>query len=92
MSTPNIVWQIAKDMERWAKSLNKHKDTIKSNFQGLSKEEERRESASADAGFYLFEKKVTCYSPEGYVSKITRITEHTNKYICLVILSANRRH
>lgn len=49
--------QIAKDMERWAKSLNKHKDTIKSNFQGLSKEEERRESASADAGFYLFEKK-----------------------------------
>ncbi|XP_058488053.1 RNA-binding protein 5-B-like [Solea solea] len=51
--------QIAKDMERWAKSLNKQKEGFKSTFQGmgLSKEEERRESAAADAGFFLFEKK-----------------------------------
>nr|XP_033781648.1 RNA-binding protein 5 [Geotrypetes seraphini] len=51
--------QIAKDMERWAKSLNKQKENFKNNFQPLSslKEEERRESAAADAGFALFEKK-----------------------------------
>uniref|UniRef100_A0A8C9YHI0 RNA binding motif protein 5 n=1 Tax=Sander lucioperca TaxID=283035 RepID=A0A8C9YHI0_SANLU len=50
--------QIAKDMERWAKSLNKQKESFKSSFLGPSKEEERRESAAADAGFFLFEKKV----------------------------------
>uniref|UniRef100_A0A665UX88 RNA-binding protein 5-B-like n=1 Tax=Echeneis naucrates TaxID=173247 RepID=A0A665UX88_ECHNA len=52
--------QIAKDMERWAKSLNKQKESFKSSFQGLvsSKEEDKKESAAADAGFSLFEKKV----------------------------------
>ncbi|KAM3877833.1 RNA-binding protein 5-like [Diretmus argenteus] len=49
--------QIAKDMERWAKSFNKQKECVKSSFNGPSKEEERRESAAADAGFTLFEKK-----------------------------------
>ncbi|KAM6980738.1 RNA-binding protein 5-like [Aplochiton taeniatus] len=49
--------QIAKDMERWAKGLNKQKESFKSSFQALSREEERRESAAADAGFTLFEKK-----------------------------------
>ncbi|XP_067854589.1 RNA-binding protein 5-like isoform X5 [Heptranchias perlo] len=50
--------QIAKDMERWAKSLNKQKDNVKSTLQMIaSKEEERRESAAADAGFALFEKR-----------------------------------
>ncbi|XP_037638030.1 RNA-binding protein 5-like isoform X2 [Sebastes umbrosus] len=51
--------QIAKDMERWAKTLNKQKESFKSTFQGFgaSKEEDRRESAAADAGFFLFEKK-----------------------------------
>ncbi|XP_047439833.1 RNA-binding protein 5-like [Mugil cephalus] len=51
--------QIAKDMERWAKSLNKQKESFKSTFQGLgaSKDEDRKESAAADAGFTLFEKK-----------------------------------
>ncbi|KAJ0068485.1 hypothetical protein NL108_008435 [Boleophthalmus pectinirostris] len=48
--------QIAKDMERWAKTLNRQKENNK-NSSGASREEERRESASADAGFYLFEKK-----------------------------------
>lgn len=47
-------------MERWAKSLNKQKESFKSNFQafGTSRDEDRRESAAADAGFFLFEKKV----------------------------------
>uniref|UniRef100_A0A3B3YEH6 RNA binding motif protein 5 n=1 Tax=Poecilia mexicana TaxID=48701 RepID=A0A3B3YEH6_9TELE len=49
--------QIAKDMERWAKSLNKQKENFKSSFQPIS-QEERKEAAAADAGFTLFEKKV----------------------------------
>uniref|UniRef100_A0A8P4G8N2 RNA binding motif protein 5 n=1 Tax=Dicentrarchus labrax TaxID=13489 RepID=A0A8P4G8N2_DICLA len=51
--------QIAKDMARWAKSFNKQKESFKSSFQSLgpSKEEDRKESAAADAGFFLFEKK-----------------------------------
>lgn len=52
--------QIAKDMARWAKSFNKQKESFKSSVQssgGLSREEERKESAAADAGFSLFEKK-----------------------------------
>lgn len=53
------LFQIAKDMERWAKSLNKQKENFKNSFQPLStREEERKESAAADAGFALFEKKV----------------------------------
>ncbi|KAF3856402.1 hypothetical protein F7725_017125 [Dissostichus mawsoni] len=53
--------QIAKDMERWAKTLNKRKESFKRPFQGFgsSKEEDRRESAAADAGFVVFEKKQT---------------------------------
>ncbi|KAM9758805.1 RNA-binding protein 5 isoform 1-T1 [Menidia menidia] len=50
--------QIAKDMERWAKSLNKQKENFKSSFQPIS-QEERKEAAAADAGFTLFEKKQT---------------------------------
>lgn len=47
-------------MERWAKSLNKQKENFKNSFQPVNslREEERRESAAADAGFALFEKKV----------------------------------
>ncbi|XP_037534644.1 RNA-binding protein 5 isoform X2 [Nematolebias whitei] len=48
--------QIAKDMERWAKSLNKQKENFKSSFQPLS-QEEKKEAAAADAGYTLFEKK-----------------------------------
>ncbi|XP_059185329.1 RNA-binding protein 5 isoform X2 [Centropristis striata] len=51
--------QIAKDMERWAKSLNKQKENFKSSFQPIS-QEERKEAAAADAGFILFEKKAGC--------------------------------
>ncbi|XP_075893420.1 RNA-binding protein 5 isoform X2 [Nelusetta ayraudi] len=48
--------QIAKDMERWAKTLNKQKENFKGSFQPVS-QEERKEAAAADAGFTLFEKK-----------------------------------
>uniref|UniRef100_A0AAX7T5Q7 RNA binding motif protein 5 n=1 Tax=Astatotilapia calliptera TaxID=8154 RepID=A0AAX7T5Q7_ASTCA len=50
--------QIAKDMERWAKSLNKQKENFRSSFQPIS-QEERKEAAAADAGYTLFEKKVS---------------------------------
>lgn len=46
-------------MERWAKSLNKQKEGFKSSFQALNQgKEEEKESAAADAGFALFERKV----------------------------------
>uniref|UniRef100_A0A3P8UEM0 RNA binding motif protein 5 n=1 Tax=Cynoglossus semilaevis TaxID=244447 RepID=A0A3P8UEM0_CYNSE len=48
--------QIAKDMERWAKSLNKQKENFRSSFQPIS-QEERKEAAAADAGYTMFEKK-----------------------------------
>lgn len=52
-----FFFQIAKDMERWAKSLNKQKENFRSSFQPIS-QEERKEAAAADAGYTLFEKKV----------------------------------
>uniref|UniRef100_A0A8C9YC99 RNA binding motif protein 5 n=1 Tax=Sander lucioperca TaxID=283035 RepID=A0A8C9YC99_SANLU len=67
--------QIAKDMERWAKSLNKQKESFKSSFLGPSKEEERRESAAADAGFFLFEKKVFSFEMPSLMTEQFKITE-----------------
>ncbi|XP_061543333.1 RNA-binding protein 5-B-like isoform X1 [Phycodurus eques] len=51
--------QIAKDMERWAKTLNKQKESFKTNVQaaGASRDEEKKEAA--DACFSIFEKKQT---------------------------------
>ena len=56
-------------MERWAKSLNKQKENFKHSFQPVraSREEERKETAAADAGFALFEKKVTAAGVAGTV-------------------------
>ncbi|XP_037346356.2 RNA-binding protein 5 [Pungitius pungitius] len=62
--------QIAKDMERWAKSLNKHKENFKGSFQSIS-QEERKEAAAADAGFILFEKK-QAGSLEGLMPEMPR--------------------
>ncbi|XP_062871155.1 RNA-binding protein 10 isoform X2 [Trichomycterus rosablanca] len=51
--------QIAKDMERWAKSLNRQKDSVRSVSALMHSRlaDERRESASADAGYAVLEKK-----------------------------------
>ncbi|XP_069792663.1 RNA-binding protein 5-like isoform X2 [Narcine bancroftii] len=49
--------QIAKDMERWAKSLNKQKENVKTNFQLTGQREDEKKESAADAGFALFEKK-----------------------------------
>uniref|UniRef100_A0A8C1PN65 RNA binding motif protein 5 n=1 Tax=Cyprinus carpio TaxID=7962 RepID=A0A8C1PN65_CYPCA len=64
--------QIAKDMERWAKSLNKQKENFKSSFQPIS-QEERKEAAAADAGFTLFEKKTGAL--ERLVTEASKVTE-----------------
>uniref|UniRef100_H3BAA6 RNA binding motif protein 5 n=1 Tax=Latimeria chalumnae TaxID=7897 RepID=H3BAA6_LATCH len=66
--------QIAKDMERWAKSLNKQKENFKNSFQPVfpSREEEKRESGAADAGFALFEKKGTLSERQQPLPEITK--------------------
>ncbi|XP_066519877.1 RNA-binding protein 5 isoform X2 [Hoplias malabaricus] len=69
--------QIAKDMERWAKSLNKQKENFKSSFQPIS-QEERKEAAAADAGFTLFEKKPQAGGLERLVSEAVKATEEEN--------------
>lgn len=56
-----VSFQIAKDMERWAKSMNRQKESIRSASSALTQArlaDERRESASADAGYAILEKKV----------------------------------
>uniref|UniRef100_A0A8D0G839 RNA binding motif protein 5 n=1 Tax=Sphenodon punctatus TaxID=8508 RepID=A0A8D0G839_SPHPU len=71
--------QIAKDMERWAKSLNKQKENFKNSFQPLnSKEEERKESAAADAGFALFEKKGNLSERQQIMTEVIRNGEDEN--------------
>ncbi|XP_051913156.1 RNA-binding protein 10 isoform X1 [Hippocampus zosterae] len=50
--------QIAKDMERWAKTLNRHKENMRSASPSTAAgSTDRRESASADAGYAVLEKK-----------------------------------
>uniref|UniRef100_A0AAQ5YGA0 RNA binding motif protein 10 n=1 Tax=Amphiprion ocellaris TaxID=80972 RepID=A0AAQ5YGA0_AMPOC len=48
--------QIAKDMERWAKSLNRQKENMRS-LSASPAVDDHRESASADAGYAVLEKK-----------------------------------
>ncbi|XP_055504030.1 RNA-binding protein 5-like [Leucoraja erinacea] len=69
--------QIAKDMERWAKSLNKQKDNVKTTMQMIAaKEEERRESAAADAGFALFEKRGMVERQPMVLEPFSGLSEH----------------
>ncbi|TKS71676.1 RNA-binding protein 5 [Collichthys lucidus] len=74
--------QIAKDMARWAKSLNKQKDSFKNSFQesAPSTEEDRNESAAADAGFSLFEKKqMGSFDVSPLMTEQFKITEQDTK-------------
>ncbi|XP_004676197.1 PREDICTED: RNA-binding protein 5 [Condylura cristata] len=72
--------QIAKDMERWAKSLNKQKENFKNSFQPVNslREEERRESAAADAGFALFEKKGALSERQQLIPELVRNGDEEN--------------
>ncbi|XP_071657296.1 RNA-binding protein 10 [Patagioenas fasciata] len=50
--------QIAKDMERWARSLNKQRESGRSaGNPPAPRDDERREAAAADAGYAILEKK-----------------------------------
>uniref|UniRef100_W5MXU3 RNA binding motif protein 5 n=1 Tax=Lepisosteus oculatus TaxID=7918 RepID=W5MXU3_LEPOC len=77
--------QIAKDMERWAKSLNKQKENFKNSFQPINqnKDEEKKESAAADAGFALFEKKQGVVSEkQQLMSELAKSGEEENPLKC----------
>uniref|UniRef100_A0A667WTG1 RNA binding motif protein 10 n=1 Tax=Myripristis murdjan TaxID=586833 RepID=A0A667WTG1_9TELE len=65
--------QIAKDMERWAKSLNRQKENV---APGHSRLDDRRESASADAGYAVLEKKgALSERPQIFLDQIRCTTE-----------------
>uniref|UniRef100_A0A8C4GVW5 RNA binding motif protein 5 n=1 Tax=Dicentrarchus labrax TaxID=13489 RepID=A0A8C4GVW5_DICLA len=84
--------QIAKDMARWAKSFNKQKESFKSSFQSLgpSKEEDRKESAAADAGFFLFEKKQTGgFDMPSLMTEQFKITEQDTSTKCGLVAAHN---
>ncbi|KAL4695095.1 hypothetical protein H8959_000190 [Pygathrix nigripes] len=67
-------------MERWAKSLNKQKENFKNSFQPVNslREEERRESAAADAGFALFEKKGALAERQQLIPELVRNRDEEN--------------
>lgn len=67
-------------MERWAKSLNKQKENFKNSFQPVNslREEERRESAAADAGFALFEKKGALAERQQLIPELVRNGDEDN--------------
>lgn len=70
-----VAKKIAKDMERWAKTLNQKKEvtTVKSISEGNS----MFSSASADIGFSVLEKKVVVHpsTPPTYKTDITEIPD-----------------
>ncbi|XP_035243681.1 RNA-binding protein 10 isoform X2 [Anguilla anguilla] len=84
--------QIAKDMERWAKSLNRQKENVRSLSTALSSSaasppgharpaghgrlDDRRESASADAGYAILEKKgALSERPQTLMDQLKRVDE-----------------
>ncbi|XP_031700911.1 RNA-binding protein 10 [Anarrhichthys ocellatus] len=87
--------QIAKDMERWAKSLNRHKENMRSvssspavgstalppgytRAPGHSRLDDRRESASADAGYAVLEKKgALSERPQIFLDQIRQSAERS---------------
>lgn len=86
--------QIAKDMERWAKSLNRQKENMRSvsspaasstavppgytRAPGHSRLDDRRESASADAGYAVLEKKgALSERPPMFLDQIRQSTERS---------------
>ncbi|XP_034028424.1 RNA-binding protein 10 isoform X2 [Thalassophryne amazonica] len=87
--------QIAKDMERWAKSLNRHKENMRavgsstsvgstaqpsgfSRASGHTRLDDRKESASADAGYAVLEKKgALSERPQIFLDHIKQIAERS---------------
>ncbi|XP_018581488.1 RNA-binding protein 10 [Scleropages formosus] len=82
--------QIAKDMERWAKSLNRQKENVRSSSAasppgqtrpfGHGRPDDRRESASADAGYAILEKKgALSERPQTLMDQLKRIEERVKR-------------
>lgn len=84
--------QIAKDMERWAKSLNRQKENMRSvssssavssapppgYVKALGHGHDRRESASADAGYAVLEKKgALSERPQMFLDQIRQSAEYS---------------
>ncbi|XP_029010994.1 RNA-binding protein 10 isoform X2 [Betta splendens] len=87
--------QIAKDMERWAKTLNRQKENMRSvssspanssaalppgytRTPGHGHQDDRRESASADAGYAVLEKKgALSERPQMFLDQIRQSSEHS---------------
>uniref|UniRef100_A0A3P9K622 RNA-binding protein 10 n=1 Tax=Oryzias latipes TaxID=8090 RepID=A0A3P9K622_ORYLA len=86
--------QIAKDMERWAKSLNRQKENMRSGSSsavgstslppgytrapGHSRLDDQRESASADAGYAVLEKKgALSERPQSFLDQLRQSTEQS---------------
>ncbi|XP_068600493.1 RNA-binding protein 10 [Brachionichthys hirsutus] len=86
--------QIAKDMERWAKSLNRQKENMRSvsspsvgaaslppgyhRAPAHSRPDDHRESASADAGYAVLEKKgALSERPQMFLDQIRQSAEHS---------------
>uniref|UniRef100_A0A8C2X5I8 RNA binding motif protein 10 n=1 Tax=Cyclopterus lumpus TaxID=8103 RepID=A0A8C2X5I8_CYCLU len=75
--------QIAKDMERWAKSLNRHKENMRSVSSSpavgsTTRLDDRRESASADAGYAVLEKKgALSERPQIFLDQIRQSVERS---------------
>ncbi|XP_061592026.1 RNA-binding protein 10 isoform X1 [Cololabis saira] len=85
--------QIAKDMERWAKSLNRQKENMRSvssssavgstalppgytRAPGHSRLDDQRESASADAGYAVLEKKgALSERPQSFLEQLRQSRE-----------------
>uniref|UniRef100_A0A8C9SFG3 RNA binding motif protein 5 n=1 Tax=Scleropages formosus TaxID=113540 RepID=A0A8C9SFG3_SCLFO len=82
--------QIAKDMERWAKSLNRQKESFKNSFQALnhSRDEEKKESAAADAGFALFERKAGGFEKQMLISELAKNGEEETPANKCVLVAA----
>ncbi|XP_025108341.1 RNA-binding protein 5-like isoform X3 [Pomacea canaliculata] len=51
-----VAKKIAKDMEKWAKSMNAQKEALKEEQRKISNLAGRKESAAADAGFAILQK------------------------------------
>ncbi|XP_024148654.1 RNA-binding protein 10 isoform X2 [Oryzias melastigma] len=86
--------QIAKDMERWAKSLNRQKENMRSGSSsavgstslppgytrtpGHGRLDDQRESASADAGYAVLEKKgALSERPQSFLDQLRQSTEQS---------------
>ncbi|KAM9752480.1 RNA-binding protein 10 isoform 2-T6 [Menidia menidia] len=92
--------QIAKDMERWAKSLNRQKENMRSvssspavgsttlppgYTRAHSRLDDHRESASADAGYAVLEKKgALSERPQSFLDQIRHSTESPPHQLGLV--------